>query len=116
MLLVHALVPGFAPIPQGPTPTPSPCEAAAAGVAMNLNILHVNDHHSHLEPDTFKLTGVDVPAGLSVTTSDVRVTYGGFPMLASLFEKASRPPPPPHLREKESGGSYLKVILWTHTY
>ena len=115
MLLVHALVPGFAPIPQGPTPTPSPCEAAAAGVAMNLNILHVNDHHSHLEPDTFKLKGVDVPAGLSVTTSDVRVTYGGFPMLASLFEKASRPPHH-HTCATESGGSYLKVILWTHTY
>ena len=88
---LNAVVPGFAPIPQGPVPTPipTPCEPAAAGVAMNLAILHINDHHSHLEADTFKLKGADVPAGLSVTTSDVRVTYGGFPMLVSLFEKVS---------------------------
>ena len=35
--VLNALVPGFAPIPQGPVPTP--CEPAAAGVAMNLDFM-----------------------------------------------------------------------------
>ena len=30
--------------------------APATGEAMTLNILHINDHHSHLEPDDQTLT------------------------------------------------------------
>ncbi len=56
----------------------------------NLRILHMNDHHSHLEAESLDY---DV-SGLGVTTldgggnpvSEVSVTYGGFPMLVSLFE------------------------------
>ena len=51
--------------------------------AWEMSILHMNDHHSHIDQETFDLEGTAVPPGLSVTTSDIRVTYGGFPRLVT---------------------------------
>jgi len=52
--------------------------------AWELDILHMNDHHSHIDQETFDLEGAAVPPGLSVDTSEIRVTYGGFPRLVTL--------------------------------
>jgi len=58
---------------------------------LSITLLHMNDHHSHLRADSFDY---DVSAlGLSATTengdsiSEVEVSYGGFPMLKSLFDQ-----------------------------
>ncbi|MFT6422738.1 MAG: 5'-nucleotidase, partial [Thalassolituus sp.] len=65
---------------------------------MSLTILHMNDHHSHLDADDF---GFDVSAlgmettvegaegGMGAAVSEVDVTYGGFPMMVSLFNQLS---------------------------
>ncbi|MBU2871508.1 NAD nucleotidase [Colwellia sp. E2M01] len=58
---------------------------------LELTILHMNDHHSHIAAEDF---GFDV-SGLSLDTKtedgasieEVNVTYGGFPMMVSLFDK-----------------------------
>ncbi|TYK64892.1 NAD nucleotidase [Colwellia echini] len=58
---------------------------------LELTILHMNDHHSHIAAEDF---GFDV-SGLSLATKtedgsnieEVNVTYGGFPMMVSLFDK-----------------------------
>ena len=73
------------------------------GEAVTLTILHMNDHHSHLEEDDFDY---DV-SGLSLTETkedgsaieEVEVTYGGFPMLVSLFNEL----------EAESDNTVLKL-------
>lgn len=57
--------------------------------AIDMKILHINDHHSHIEEDDFDF---DV-SNLNLVTknaanqaiSEVEVTYGGFPMLVELF-------------------------------
>jgi 2',3'-cyclic-nucleotide 2'-phosphodiesterase (5'-nucleotidase family) len=66
--------------------------------AFNLTILHVNDHHSHLEGGTFDVEFADLPLNLSqkyVTTtgvaqqavSAVSVPYGGFARLKTLLDR-----------------------------
>ena len=66
-------------------------EEFEARKAIDLTILHMNDHHSHLEAETFDF---DVSA-LSLETrnaadeqpAEVSVRFGGFPMLVSLFNQ-----------------------------
>jgi len=60
--------------------------AAVATASFDLEVLHMNDHHSHIDQETFDLEGAAVPPGLSVATSDIRVKYGGFPRLVSLAD------------------------------
>ena len=74
--------------PQGEMGQQAP--VATEGKALDLTILHMNDHHSHIAAETF---GYDVSSlGLSTKLSDdsaitsVSVTYGGFPLLVSLFD------------------------------
>jgi 5'-nucleotidase len=63
---------------------------ASTAKAIDLTILHMNDHHSHIAADTFDF---DV-SGLTLDTSltdgsdiaEVEVTYGGFPMMVTLFD------------------------------
>ncbi|MGB1091110.1 MAG: metallophosphoesterase, partial [Oceanobacter sp.] len=65
----------------------SSSSGGVAGEAIDLTILHMNDHHSHLAPDTFDL---DVSAlNLESGAEEVEVTYGGFPMLVSQFDLLS---------------------------
>lgn len=66
--------------------------------SMSLTILHMNDHHSHLAADDF---GFDVSnlnldttveglgGSVGPTVSEVDVTYGGFPMMVTLFDQLS---------------------------
>ena len=63
---------------------------APTAKAIDLTILHMNDHHSHIAPETLT---VDTSAlSLSATNesgaavTSVTVPYGGFPMLVSLFD------------------------------
>lgn len=62
---------------------------AAAQATFELTLLHVNDHHSHLEAETFDIPLEELPAGLNLpngTGDVVSVTYGGFPNLVTLFD------------------------------
>ena len=53
----------------------------------SLTILHINDHHSHLEQEDFDLRGDSVPPSLAASVDRLRVYYGGFPRLVSLVKK-----------------------------
>ena len=53
----------------------------------SLTILHINDHHSHLEQENFDLRGDSVPPSLAASVDRLRVYYGGFPRLVSLVKK-----------------------------
>merc|ERR1719265_2807801 len=51
----------------------------------DLNILHLNDHHSHLQEANFKYDASGL--GLSDTSvGTVRVYYGGYPRLVTMFK------------------------------
>ena len=74
--------------PQGPQGDP-----ASTAKAIDLTILHMNDHHSHLEEDDFDfdLSGLSLTTkadnnGNPIDIAEVEVTYGGFPMMVSLFD------------------------------
>ena len=64
----------------GLSPFLLPCRAQEG---FSLTILHVNDHHSHLEEESFSLDTADLPFNLS-STDEVTVTYGGYPRIVSL--------------------------------
>ena len=53
-----------------------------------LNLLHVNDHHSNLEEQTFLIPKWQLPD----IDRDAfrRVSYGGYPRLINLFRKAKQ--------------------------
>lgn len=61
------------------------------GSPLRMTILHMNDHHSHIAAETFSHNVADL--GLAAKNSanqpiaSVNVSYGGFPMLASLFNQ-----------------------------
>ena len=46
---------------------------------LSINLLHINDHHSHLEADT----GTD----LVLVGEDTRVSIGGFPLVVAKFKE-----------------------------
>lgn len=75
--------------PPGPPGPAGPPGDAGAARTLSLTIIHVNDTHSHLVAENFDF---DVSGlGLSTTLSDgsplseVEVTYGGYPMVTTLF-------------------------------
>lgn len=53
-----------------------------ANCRFDLEILHINDHHSHLESDSFDYNFVGV-------NKTMAVTYGGFPLLVALLDELS---------------------------
>eukprot|EP00521_Asterionellopsis_glacialis_P018297 CAMPEP_0195304354 /NCGR_PEP_ID=MMETSP0707-20130614/34289_1 /TAXON_ID=33640 /ORGANISM="Asterionellopsis glacialis, Strain CCMP134" /LENGTH=206 /DNA_ID=CAMNT_0040368133 /DNA_START=104 /DNA_END=720 /DNA_ORIENTATION=+ len=56
--------------------------------AAKVTILHLNDHHSHLEEDSFDVEELaHLPAGSIGDAEEVEVFYGGFPRLVSLFKE-----------------------------
>lgn len=56
------------------------CSAAQvdSGKSFELNVLHINDHHSHLEPETVKV---------NVDGVGTDVTIGGYPEILSLVKE-----------------------------
>lgn len=67
-----------------------PGEDAPTAKPLELTILHMNDHHSHISAENFDydvsaLSLMDkLESGEDI--SEVSVTYGGFPMMVSLFD------------------------------
>ncbi|WAJ71268.1 bifunctional metallophosphatase/5'-nucleotidase [Catenovulum adriaticum] len=59
--------------------------------AIDVTILHMNDHHSHIAADSFDFDvstlSLSAKAENDAAINEVEVTYGGFPMLVSLFEQ-----------------------------
>lgn len=65
-------------------------DAAPVDQSLSLTILHMNDHHSHIAPDTFDYDvsneSLNAKDAKDAPIKDVEVTYGGFPMLVNLFD------------------------------
>jgi 5'-nucleotidase len=81
--------------------------------AFDLTILHLNDHHSHLEQETF---GLDV-SGLGLDASpkgnQVQVTYGGYPRVTTLFrnlESGSNSTMKLHAGDAMTGTSFFSLF------
>lgn len=53
----------------------------------DLTILHINDHHSHLDPIRASLK---LPGGEDAAHGDVTVSMGGFARVATAFEELAR--------------------------
>ncbi len=53
------------------------CESGSAG-SLDLTILHINDHHSHLDPGS---------ADLVLGGEETRVSVGGFPSVVAKFDE-----------------------------
>ncbi len=72
-----------APVGDPPPPVDEPGDGggddgAPAGAPFDLTILHINDHHSHLESDSGDL---ELPGG------ETRVQFGGFPSVVSKIDE-----------------------------
>ena len=67
-----------------PTLPPTP------GIPTDLTILHMNDHHSHLEEDDFDIEVAELPEDFPVLEGEpeeIEVLFGGFPRLVSLVKQ-----------------------------
>lgn len=63
----------------------------ASGTPLRMTILHMNDHHSHIAAESFSYSvaglGITAKTSADQPVASVNVQYGGFPMLASLFNQ-----------------------------
>lgn len=61
---------------------------------LTINILHMNDHHSHLTDDKFDLNVSEMNLWTrksdGTSLSEVEVAYGGFPLLVNTFQRLER--------------------------
>jgi 2',3'-cyclic-nucleotide 2'-phosphodiesterase (5'-nucleotidase family) len=63
---------------------------ALAGGEVTVSFIHINDHHSHLNENTFDIGAALIPDGLSVQTKSIRIKYGGFPRVVGLMKKMEK--------------------------
>ncbi|AHE97094.1 bifunctional metallophosphatase/5'-nucleotidase [Thioalkalivibrio paradoxus] len=62
---------------------------APAAEPFTLTVLHINDHHSHLEARPLDIDPA-VPGRKGAADGALRLDHGGFPLLAALFDERSR--------------------------
>jgi len=60
--------------------------ASASAGALTLKVLHMNDHHSTIEEDSFDL---DVSSATGLPTNELSVKYGGFPRAISYMDSVT---------------------------
>lgn len=77
--------------------------ASGTSLAADLTILHINDHHSHLEADR----GLD----LMLAGERTRVAGGGFPMLADQFKKLAAGKP--NVLKLHAGDAMMGSLYFT---
>ena len=68
---------------------------AAPGDELTVNLLHVNDHHSHLDPQSGSVdlgTGTDDPATPDVNESEFDYEMGGWPRVDAMFKQLEADP------------------------
>lgn len=72
------------------------CQSTPEPKALTLTLLHINDHHSHLEGHHLRLptAGLELEAtnDSGQTPTSVRIAYGGYPRLSALARKLSEGP------------------------
>jgi 5'-nucleotidase / UDP-sugar diphosphatase len=78
----------------------------------NLTILHVNDVHSRIAEEDFSISADLLPPEIVAElgeATEVRVIYGGYPRLVTLFDKL-------HQDAEAGGSSVLRLnagkLLW----
>jgi len=60
--------------------------ASASAGALTLQVLHMNDHHSTIEEDSFDL---DVSSATGLPTNELAVKYGGFPRAITYMDSVT---------------------------
>ena len=76
----------------------------AWGLAFELNVLHINDHHSHLDPLYFKM---------KVNEQPTEVLIGGYPSLVALIKELKEKKPNPlvlHAGDAITGTLYYTLF------
>jgi 2',3'-cyclic-nucleotide 2'-phosphodiesterase (5'-nucleotidase family) len=51
------------------------------GSTTTISFIHINDHHSHFDEQSFDLFEANIPPGLSVETGTLRAYYGTYQLL-----------------------------------
>jgi 5'-nucleotidase / UDP-sugar diphosphatase len=84
-LLVSLILVATTTLAQQPTTSTSTTSTTTAEQSpFVMNLLHVNDHHSHLQEQSFSIPESDLP---NLTNASRRVRYGGYPRLVRLFRQ-----------------------------
>ena len=86
---------------------PGPVEAEP----FRLTILHMNDHHSHLEPHVLDFDVSDLPLAASPADGRLPVAYGGFPLLTSLAK--ARTDAHDHVLTLHAGDAITGTLYYT---
>lgn len=96
-----------------PTAAPSPTPMAQP---LELTLLHLNDHHSHLRSETLtydvgelELSAVADAAGSPLL--EVELSYGGFPLLVSLFDELEQSSE--HVLKLHAGDALTGTLYYT---
>lgn len=76
----------------------------AAQSPSNVTFIHINDHHSHFEELSFDIRDAAFlpTAELNITTSNIRMYYGGFSRAVALFKLFAT-------QAQEAGNDVVKV-------
>ena len=67
-----------------------------------VTFVHINDHHSHFDEQSFALLKEAIPSGLSVDADGIVVYYGGAPRVAFTIKELSS-------QAEERGHEVIKV-------
>ena len=88
-----------------------------AGSDFELTLLHINDHHSHLEPHRLELDvselRLDTRGAAGEPLQTVTLMHGGFPLLASAFRQLAAAAPNAitlHAGDAITGTAYYSLL------
>ncbi|KUJ75898.1 bifunctional metallophosphatase/5'-nucleotidase [Thiomicrospira sp. XS5] len=79
-------------------------DSPSASQPMDLTILHVNDHHSHLEADSI---------GLAVNGQDVDMALGGFPRVVAAINELESTVSSGNILKLHSGDAMTGTLYYT---
>ena len=86
------------------------CTSLPAVASFDLKILHINDHHSHLDGAYFTMDTSSLIGGVA----KAKIGYGGFPRIVTLMKDLAEQAAPDQHVLKLHAGDAITGTLW-HT-